>query len=70
MKTTKLKSEIELLSEINTKLDDLISLFLIQGKEKNTQINILVKRGYSNNAISKMLGMPKGTVDGIRARNK
>lgn len=66
----KLKTEIELLYEISEKLDDLIATFLIQGKERESQINILVNRGYSNSNISIMIGIPKGTVDTIRAKMK
>ena len=63
-------SEIELLGEINVKLDDLITLFIVQGKEKEEQINIMVDREYSNSQIGSLLGIPKGTVDGIRAKQK
>lgn len=66
----KLKTEIELLYEISEKLDELVATFLIQGKEKESQINILVNRGYSNSSISNMLGILKGTVDSIRAKIK
>ena len=66
----KVLSEIELLGEINIKLDDLITLFTTQGKEKEEQIKIMVARGCSNNQIASLLGLPKGTVDGIRAKQK
>ncbi len=64
------KTELDLLEEISRKLDQLISLNLIQGKEKEEQISILVKRGYSNSNIANLLGIPKGTVGGIRAKQK
>ncbi len=64
------KTELELLSEISAKLDQLISLSLIQGKEKEEQISILVERGYSNSNIASLLSIPKGTVDFIRAKQK
>ncbi len=60
-------SEAEILSRIEDKLDDLITLLIIQGKEKEEQIKIMVAREYSNSQIADLLGMPKGTVDGIRA---
>jgi len=52
------------------KLDKLISLFAVQGKEKEEQIKIMVSYGHSNSQISKLLGIPKGTVDSIRAKFK
>ncbi len=66
----KKQAEIELLKEICLKLDDLISLFAVQGKEKEEQIKIMVNNGYSNSKISKLIGIPKGTVDSIRANFK
>ncbi|MBA7637335.1 hypothetical protein ES703_44978 [subsurface metagenome] len=63
-------TEIELLKEISSKLGDLISIFAVQGKEKEEQIKIMVNNEYSNSKISKLLGIPKGTVDSIRASFK
>lgn len=67
---TKEKPEIELLTEISTKLDYLVALMASQGKERNDQIKILVGQGYSNSMVAKLLGIPKGTVDVIRAKKK
>lgn len=67
---TKEKSDVELLSEISTKLDYLIALMATQGKERDDQIKILVGQGFSNSMVAKLLGIPKGTVDMIRARKK
>ena len=61
-------TEISVLLEISKKLDDLITLFAVQGKEKDDQIKIMVSKGYSNSQISVLLGIPKGTVDVIRAK--
>ena len=66
----KLKSEVELLSEINDKLEVLISVIASQGKERDDQIKILTAAGLSNSGISSILGIPKGTVDFIRAKKK
>ncbi len=60
-------TEADILSRIEDKLDDLITLLIIQGKEKEEQIKIMVGREYSNSQIADLLGIPKGTVDGIRA---
>ena len=64
------KTELDLLVEISEKLDQLISLNLVQGKEKEEQISLLVERGYSNSNIASLLSIPKGTVDFIRAKQK
>lgn len=64
---TKLKSDNELLQEISSKLSELIALNGINGKEKNEQIKYLVNFGFSNSEIARLIGIPKGTVDGIRA---
>lgn len=64
------KSDIELLTEISTKLDYIIALMATQGKERDDQINILVGQGFPNSMVAKLLGIPKGTVDMIRARKK
>lgn len=64
------KNELEILSEINEKLDHLIAVLLIQGKEINEQIDILIKRGMTHSTISALLGIPKGTIDYKGARKK
>lgn len=61
-------AEIEALKEISRKLDNLVTLFSVQGKEKEEQIRIMVSNGCSNSQIAKLLGLPKGTVDGIRVK--
>ncbi len=62
------KSEIDLLESINSKLDDLIAIMMIQGKEKEDQVRILVDNGFTSRNIGLILGIPKRTVEGIRAR--
>lgn len=64
------KNEITILNEINEKLDKILATLVIQGKDKEKQINILVSLGFPNSEISKLTGMPKGTVDTIRAKSK
>jgi hypothetical protein len=66
----KSKSDVDLLSEINDKLEVLISVIASQGKERDDQIKILASGGLSNSRISSILGIPKGTVDFIRAKKK
>ncbi len=64
------QTEIQLLQEINHKLNTLIGLNAIQGKHKTEQVKILASLGFTNMEISKLIGIPKGTVDSIRAKNK
>lgn len=56
------KSEKDLLIEINNKLQDLISLYVIQGKDVDDQIQILTKRGYKPTDISTILGLTPNAV--------
>jgi hypothetical protein len=63
-------SDSQLLSEISRKLDRIIGLYAIQGKNKEDQIRILVSLGFSNQEIGSLTGIPKGSVDRIRAKQK
>lgn len=67
MKEKNIRSERELLEEISKKLSELIAINGISGKEKDEQIKYLVNFGFSNAEIAKIIGIPKGTVDSIRA---
>ena len=51
------KTSEELLEEINEKLDKIIALLAIQGKDENTQIQILKKLGFEAVEIGKLLGV-------------
>ena len=64
------KTELEHLSDIAQKLDTLIGICASQGKPKEDQIKVLVSLGFTNTQISQMIGIPKGTVDVIRAKMK
>ena len=64
------KSDNELLIEINSKLNTLVALRAIQGKERDDKIKILSGLEFTNVEISKLLGIPKGTIDGVRAKKK
>ena len=64
------KTERQLLAEISEKLDNLIGIVAIQGRDKEEQVKILTSLEFSNALISKVAGIPKGTVDGIRIRVK
>jgi DNA-directed RNA polymerase specialized sigma24 family protein len=64
------KTERDLLLEISKKLDRLIGILAIQGKDRDEKIRILVSLGFSNSEISRLIGVPKGTVDSIRAKGR
>ncbi len=64
------RSEKDLLLEISKKLDRLIGILAIQGKDRDEKIKILVSLGFSNSEISRLIGVPKGTVDSIRAKGR
>lgn len=64
------RTENQLLEEISGKIDNLIGIIAIQGKSKSEQIKILAALGFTNVEISKLTGIPKGTVDTTRARKK
>jgi len=67
---TETKTANDLLEQISRKLDKLIGVIAIQGKEKNDQIGVLVSLGFTNLEISKITGIPKGTIDWTRAKKK
>jgi Holliday junction resolvasome RuvABC DNA-binding subunit len=63
-------TEKDLLFEINRKLEKLIGILAIQGKNRDEKIKTLASLGFSNSEISKIICIPKGTVDFIRAKSK
>ncbi len=67
---TKQKNELDLLQEINNKLDMLVALTAAQGKDRDEQIRTLAGLSFTNADISRLLGIPKGTVDVVRAKKK
>ncbi|MBU0529149.1 hypothetical protein KKF86_05255 [bacterium] len=60
----------KVLQEINHKLNIIIGLISIQNKERDDQIMTLVGQGFSNKETGEILGIPKGTIDRIRAQKK
>jgi DNA-directed RNA polymerase specialized sigma24 family protein len=65
---TNQKNEIDLLQDMNRKLDTLIAITAIQGKERDEKVMTLAGLGFTNVDICQLLGIPKGTVDTIRAK--
>lgn len=53
--------------EILKKLDMIIGLMAIKGKEKDEQIKILHSLGFTSKLISSLTGIPEGTVGRIRS---
>ncbi len=51
------KSAEELLEEINEKLNKLVAISAIQGKETNIQIKILNDHGFTWEEIGKLVGL-------------
>lgn len=64
------KSELELLTAINDKLDGLIAITATQSLERDEKIYLLAGMGYTNKDISTLCNIPKGTVDVVRAGRK
>jgi len=51
------KSSEMLLSEINEKLEKIIAILAIQGKDEDTQIRILKRLDFPSDEIGKLLGV-------------
>ncbi len=58
---TKEKTERDLLSDMNEKLDTLIGLIAINGKEENLQIEILKELGHDWKFIGLLTGLKPST---------
>jgi hypothetical protein len=56
------RSERDLLADIDHKLDQLVGLMAVQGKDQDTQIAILYGLGFDSFFIGRLLGVPPPTV--------
>lgn len=56
------KSEIELLEEISNKIDRLIGIIAIQGKDEDVQIRILKRLGFTSKETGDLTGLTDATV--------
>jgi DNA-directed RNA polymerase specialized sigma24 family protein len=63
-------TEIELLVEINKKLDRLIGICAIQGKDEERQAKILKSLGFTYKEISNLTGIAEGTLKTWDHRSK
>lgn len=64
------KNEKDLLKEISGKLDRLIAFTAIQGKDTDTQIDILTKLGFKSPEIGPFIGLHPDAVRQRRSRKK
>lgn len=56
------KSELDLLSEISSKLDRLVAVLATQGKDRDTQVAILASAGCDSAFVGTVVGMSAGAV--------
>lgn len=56
------RSERELLAEISAKLDRVIAVLAVQGKEKDQQIEALAAAGFDSAFIGRLVGITPGAV--------
>lgn len=61
-----MNSDTIILKEISKKLDWLIALYSIQGKDPDTQVRILRSLNFTFAEVSKLTGIPDGT---LKSRN-
>ncbi len=64
------KTTEELLEEISKKLDKIIGVLAIQGKDNITQVKILKSLNYSSEEIGNLIGSTASNVRKIVFRNK
>lgn len=62
--------EVQLLGEISTKLDRVIAVLAVQGKEKEKQIDILSSAGCDSNFIGVVVGMTGASVRKFQSRQR
>lgn len=65
-------TELELLTEISSKLDHVIALMVIAGKEQDNQIKILREFGHDWPTVGKFIGLKPDTarIQASRANKK
>lgn len=56
------KTERELLEEISKKLDKLIAIQAIQGKDEDAQIRILKSNGFTSEETGRLIGLKETTI--------
>jgi len=60
----------ELLDESNKKLDKIIGLLAVQGKDEDKQIKVLVGLGFTSKEVGVLIGKSAGAIRKITMRSK
>jgi hypothetical protein len=63
-------TELELLAEISAKLDNMIAVLAAQGKDRDTQIDILSTAGCDSAFIGSVIGITAGAVRKYQSRRR
>ncbi len=64
------RTERDLLAEISAKLDRLMGVMAIQGKDQDAQVNTLHALGFDSKTIGAMVGLSDSAVRGRKFRRK
>ena len=64
------RTELELLGEINEKLDKIIGLSAIQGISNERKVEVLSELGFKSGFISSLVGMTPGAVRTAMSRKR
>jgi hypothetical protein len=56
------KTDRELLQEMNARLEQLVGLIAIQGRDRDAQLEILYKLGFDSSSIGTLVGMQASNV--------
>lgn len=62
------RSEKDLLAEISAKLDRLVGVMAIQGKDQDAQVDTLYALGFDSKTIGALVGLSDSTVRGRKFR--
>ncbi len=64
------RTDVELLAEITSKLDRVVSVLAAQGKDRDTQIDILSGAGCDSAFIGTVVGLTAGAVRTYQSRKR
>lgn len=64
------KTELELLREIKGRLDRILGVLAVQGKDRASQVKILTGLGLSSQEIGELVGIRAESVRRMRSREK
>lgn len=63
----RIRSEVEWLAEVSTKLDRVVAMLAAQGKDRDTQVAILAGAGCDSTFVATVVGMTPGAVRNLPA---